>query len=126
MYVIIFAVYNMYLEILEYLKNNDGEFNKTLEGMLSGDEISYDVDDYSMHIDTIKHIMIRESDTYKYIFDFDNKVLKCILKDQSIDLDIDIEVVDMEMSKETIYIKYFLKPSNEDLIEYKLTCKIKN
>jgi len=113
----------MELELLEYLSNSEGIKENKVSGMIKDNIINYKLDDYDMIIDILKHTMIRESKEYKYLFDFDNKVLKCILKDQGLDLDIDIEVIDIEMNDKNVYIKYYLKPSKDDIIEYKLILK---
>ena len=124
-YVIIFPVHNMELEILEYLKNNDGTFERCTNGLYLDDEITYDIEDYTMHINPLKHIMIRESKDYKYIFDLDNSSLKCILKNDGLDLDMDLNIIDMNITNDIIYLKYYVSDSDDNVIEYKLTCTAK-
>ena len=61
----------------------------------------------------------------KYIFDLDNSSLKCILKNDGLDLDMDLNIIDMNITNDIIYLKYYVSDSDDNVIEYKLTCTAK-
>lgn len=75
----------------------------------------------SIKIDDDKILMIREGNDFinSFVFNIKNSSCNYLLKENSYDVDIDIATIKMDISENSIYIKYVIVDSNCEY-EYKL------
>lgn len=108
-----------------YLKNiTDNEmFVFEEKGIKNKNKITFSNDEVktSIKIDDDKILMIREGNDFinSFVFNIKNSSCNYLLKENSYDVDIDIATIKMDISENSIYIKYVIVDSNCEY-EYKL------
>ncbi len=94
----------MKVKILHKLKNNDEVIFKETVGIYKDEKIVYTIDEFKMTFEFDKHILKRESDKCRYIFDF--KSLLCKASIDGFDFEIPIDLIKIDVLDNCIYIEY--------------------
>lgn len=93
------------------------------KGIRNKNKITYSNDDVKniVKINDSEVILIRDGNEFinTFVFDKNNSSCNYLLKDNNCDVDIDINTVMMDISDNSIYIKYIITPSNCEY-EYKI------
>ena len=110
-----------------YLKNiSENEIvNFECKGIKNKNKVTYVDNDvrFNIKINGDNVVLIRDGDDFINTFIFDknkkNSISNYLIKENNCDVDIDIDVIDLKIDDDIIYIKYLISETN-CIYEYKL------
>ena len=110
-----------------YLKNiSENEIvNFECKGIKNKNKVTYVDNDvrFNIKINDDNVMLIRDGDDFINTFIFDknkkNSISNYLIKENNCDVDIDIDVIDLKIDDDIIYIKYLISETN-CIYEYKL------
>jgi len=113
------------VKINGYLRNNTEKdiYDFNIKGIKNKNKISYSCDNvmYNICIEKDNIILKREGNDFinTFIFNKKNSISNYLLKDNNYDVDIDVITKDINVSDNSVYIKYLIVDSNSEF-EFKL------
>jgi len=113
------------VKINGYLRNNTEKdiYDFNIKGIKNKNKISYSCDNvmYNICIEKDNIILKREGNDSinTFIFNKKNSISNYLLKDNNYDVDIDVITKDINVSDNSVYIKYLIVDSNSEF-EFKL------